>query len=66
MEVVMSTTVDTAVDIRPFTVEIPEENLAELRRRIEPALGTCDRRSDPGDLVERRMLAHRRPLTTPR
>jgi pimeloyl-ACP methyl ester carboxylesterase len=31
----MSTTVDTAVDIRPFHVEIPEENLAELRRRIE-------------------------------
>jgi len=35
MEVVMSTTVDTAVDIRPFNVEIPEESLAELRRRIE-------------------------------
>jgi pimeloyl-ACP methyl ester carboxylesterase len=31
----MSTTVDTAVDIRPFHVEIPEEDLAELRRRIE-------------------------------
>ena len=31
----MSTTVDTAVDIRPFNVEIPDESLAELRRRIE-------------------------------
>src|SRR6266550_2988642 len=30
----MSTTVDTAVDIRPFHVEIPEEELADLRRRI--------------------------------
>ena len=30
----MSTTVETAIDIRPFHVEIPEEQLAELRRRI--------------------------------
>ena len=30
----MSTTVDTAIDIRPFHVEIPDEELAELRRRI--------------------------------
>jgi pimeloyl-ACP methyl ester carboxylesterase len=30
----MSTTVETAIDIRPFHVEIPEEELAELRRRI--------------------------------
>ena len=30
----MSTTVDTAIDIRPFQVEIPEDELAELRRRI--------------------------------
>src|SRR3954452_2596813 len=30
----MSTTVDTAVEIRPFQVEIPEEQLADLRRRI--------------------------------
>jgi pimeloyl-ACP methyl ester carboxylesterase len=35
MEVVMSTSVETAVDIRKFHVEIPEEQLAELRRRIE-------------------------------
>jgi pimeloyl-ACP methyl ester carboxylesterase len=30
----MSTTVQTAVGIRPFHVDIPEEELAELRRRI--------------------------------
>jgi pimeloyl-ACP methyl ester carboxylesterase len=30
----MSTTVETAIDIRPFQVEIPEEELAELRGRI--------------------------------
>jgi len=26
---------ETGIDIRPFQVEIPEEELAELRRRIE-------------------------------
>jgi pimeloyl-ACP methyl ester carboxylesterase len=31
----MSGTVETAIDIRPFQVEIPEEELAELRRRIK-------------------------------
>ena len=31
----MSTSVETAIDIRPFHVEIPEEQLADLRRRIE-------------------------------
>jgi pimeloyl-ACP methyl ester carboxylesterase len=30
----MSTTVETAIEIRPFHVEIPEEELAEMRRRI--------------------------------
>ena len=30
----MSTTAQTATDIRPFHVDIPEEELAELRRRI--------------------------------
>jgi pimeloyl-ACP methyl ester carboxylesterase len=34
MEVVMSTTVETGIEIRPFHVEIPEEELAELRQRI--------------------------------
>jgi pimeloyl-ACP methyl ester carboxylesterase len=31
----MSGTVETAIDIRPFQVEIPEEELAELRRRTK-------------------------------
>src|SRR5687767_1619883 len=31
----MSSAAETAIDIRPFQVEIPEEQLAELRRRIE-------------------------------
>jgi pimeloyl-ACP methyl ester carboxylesterase len=31
----MSGTVETAIDIRPFHVEIPEEELAELQRRIK-------------------------------
>jgi Epoxide hydrolase N terminus len=30
----MSTTVDTAIDVRPFHIEVPDEDLAELRRRI--------------------------------
>ncbi|HEY1279754.1 MAG TPA: epoxide hydrolase N-terminal domain-containing protein, partial [Acidimicrobiales bacterium] len=33
-EVVMSTTVDTATEIRPFDVGVSEEALDELRRRI--------------------------------
>jgi pimeloyl-ACP methyl ester carboxylesterase len=33
----MSTTVGTAVDIRPFQVKIPDEQLADLRRRIVAA-----------------------------
>jgi pimeloyl-ACP methyl ester carboxylesterase len=33
----MSNTVETANEIRPFQVEVPEEELAELRRRIEAA-----------------------------
>ena len=31
----MGTAAETAIDIRPFQVETPEEELAELRRRIE-------------------------------
>jgi pimeloyl-ACP methyl ester carboxylesterase len=34
-EVLMSGTVETAIDIRPFQVEISEEELAELGRRIK-------------------------------
>ena len=30
----MSTTVETGTAIRPFQVEFPEEQIAELRRRI--------------------------------
>ena len=30
----MSTTVDTAIEIHPFHVEIPEQALDDLRRRI--------------------------------
>src|SRR5947207_1579242 len=30
----MSTTVDTAIEIRPFHIEIPEEQIDDLRRRI--------------------------------
>jgi pimeloyl-ACP methyl ester carboxylesterase len=33
----MSTTAQTATEIRPFQVEVPEEELAELRRRIAAA-----------------------------
>jgi pimeloyl-ACP methyl ester carboxylesterase len=34
-EIVMSSATETAIDVRPFQVNIPEEELAELRRRIE-------------------------------
>jgi pimeloyl-ACP methyl ester carboxylesterase len=34
-EVVVGTAAESATDVRPFQVEIPEEELAELRRRIE-------------------------------
>ena len=30
----MSTTVDTATEIRPFHVDVPQEDLDDLRRRI--------------------------------
>ena len=30
----MATTAETGADVRPFQVEIPEEELADLRRRI--------------------------------
>ena len=31
----MTSRVETPTEIRPFTVDIPEEELTELRRRIE-------------------------------
>src|SRR5213083_1108221 len=33
----MSTTVDTAIEIRPFHIEVPEERIDDLRRRIAAA-----------------------------
>ena len=44
----MSTTVETAAAIRPFHVDIPEEELSDLRRRIEAT------RSPSKELVEDR------------
>ena len=35
MSTAVGTTAETGTDVRPFQVEIPEEQLAELRRRIE-------------------------------
>jgi hypothetical protein len=34
MEVVMSGTVETTAEIRPFQVDVPDEALEDLRRRI--------------------------------
>src|SRR5204862_291344 len=34
-EVVMSTTVETATAVRPFRIEVAEEELADLRRRVQ-------------------------------
>ena len=31
----MSTTVETTNEIRPFHVDIPDQDIADLRRRIE-------------------------------
>jgi len=35
----MTSTLDTAVAIRPFHVDIPDEALEDLRRRIRPRTG---------------------------
>jgi pimeloyl-ACP methyl ester carboxylesterase len=57
----MSTTVETAIDIRPFHIEIPEEELAELRRRIEatrwPSKELVDDRSQGVQLATVQELA---------
>src|SRR4051812_42398375 len=57
----MSTTVDTAVEIRPFHVEIPEEELADLRRRIAatrwPSKELVDDRSQGVQLAALEALA---------
>ena len=56
----MSTT-DTAIDIRPFHVEIPDEELAELRRRIAatrwPSRELVDDRSQGVQLAALQALA---------
>ena len=33
----MSTTVETTIEIRPFHVDVPQEELDDLRRRIDQA-----------------------------
>jgi pimeloyl-ACP methyl ester carboxylesterase len=57
----MSTTVDTATEIRPFKVDVPEEKLAELRRRIEatrwPSRELVDDRSQGVQLATIQELA---------
>jgi pimeloyl-ACP methyl ester carboxylesterase len=57
----MSSAAETATDIRPFRVEIPDEELAELRRRIEatrwPSKELVDDRSQGVQLTTLRELA---------
>ena len=57
----MSTTVKTAPDVRPFQVDIPEEKLAELRRRIAatrwPSVELVDDRSQGVQLEALQALA---------
>jgi len=57
----MSSTVDTAIDIRPFQVEIPEEELTDLRRRIAatrwPSKELVDDRSQGVQLAALQTLA---------
>jgi pimeloyl-ACP methyl ester carboxylesterase len=57
----MSTTVETATEIRPFHVDIPEEELAELRRRIAatrwPSKELVEDRSQGVQLATLRELA---------
>jgi pimeloyl-ACP methyl ester carboxylesterase len=57
----MGTAAETATDVRPFRVEIPEEELAELRRRIEatrwPSRELVDDRSQGVQLAAMQALA---------
>jgi pimeloyl-ACP methyl ester carboxylesterase len=57
----MSTTVGTAIDVRPFNVEVPDEELAELRRRIGatrwPSMELVDDRSQGVQLKTVKELA---------
>jgi pimeloyl-ACP methyl ester carboxylesterase len=57
----MSTTVGTTTEIRPFEFEVPDEQLADLRRRIEatrwPSKELVDDRSQGVQLATMRELA---------
>jgi hypothetical protein len=57
----MSTTVETAIQVRPFEVDVPEDELAELRRRIEatrwPSRELVDDRSQGVQLATLQELA---------
>ena len=57
----MSSTVETAVEVRPFQVEIPEEKIDDLRRRIEatrlPSKELVDDRSQGVQLATIQELA---------
>jgi pimeloyl-ACP methyl ester carboxylesterase len=57
----VSTTVDTATEIRPFHVDLPEEDVAELRRRIAatrwPSKELVDDRSQGVQLATLKELA---------
>ena len=58
----MSTTVQTATHTRPFHVDIPDEKLAELRRRISatrwPSRELVTDRSQGVQLATLQQLAH--------
>jgi hypothetical protein len=57
----MSTTVGTATEIRPFHLEIPDERLDDMRRRIEatrwPSSELVDDRSQGVQLATMKALA---------
>ena len=53
----MSTTVETATEIRPFQVEVPDEALEDLRRRIAAARWPSKELvEDPSQGVQSKML----------
>jgi pimeloyl-ACP methyl ester carboxylesterase len=55
-------TVETAIEIRPFTIDVPEDRLEDLRRRVEatrlPSKELVDDRSQGVQLATIRELAH--------
>src|SRR3954466_11956557 len=58
----MSTTLDAAIDIRPFRVDIPDEALQDLRRRI--AATQWPEKETVGDQSQGVPLAMMRDLAT--